>query len=218
MKELIQRYKKLDSPSISDALDSLKISGGLVGIQCRVKGLAMCGPAYTVKYRLIETESAGFKNAGNYIDNVPEGSIIVIDNDGRQECTTWGDILTNFAIKHNIGGTVIHGAARDIDEIERLRYPLFSTHIFMQSAKNRAIKVDENCEIEIGKVTIKPNDLIFGDSNGCVAIPFEHIEEVLSRAENIQKTEQKIIEAVMHGISLEKAREQFGYAKPWENK
>ena len=47
-----------------------------------------------------------FHNAGNYIDRVSAGDMIIIDNEGRRDCKVWGDILTEMALSKNIGDTV----------------------------------------------------------------------------------------------------------------
>ena len=51
---------------------------------------------------------------GDYLDDVPAGDIVTIDNAGRPGATVWGDILTFVADKRGIGGTVIDGVCRDV--------------------------------------------------------------------------------------------------------
>jgi regulator of RNase E activity RraA len=50
---------------------------------------------------------------GDYIDDVPPGSVIVLDNGGRDNATVWGDILTEVAHNKGIAGTLIDGVNRD---------------------------------------------------------------------------------------------------------
>jgi len=131
---LLDECEQLDTASLSDALDSLGVSGGLLGITTQVPGSRCVGIAFTVQYEPVG-DSHGFKNAANYIDQVPPGAVIVSSNAGRQDCTVWGDIMTHFAVARGIKGTVIDGVARDIDTVVKLGYPLFSRGRFMQSAK-----------------------------------------------------------------------------------
>ena len=214
---LLDEFYKLDSACISDSLDSLKISGGLVGIKPIVAGIKTVGYAYTVKYEPLENNEI-FQNAGNYIDNVKSNSIIVIDNKGRMDCTVWGNILTQFAVKNKINGTVINGCARDIENIRSNKYPLFSAGSFMQSAKNRSKKVAEQITLMINGVVINSGDIIFCDDNGCVVIPINLANEILEKAKNVMANEEKIINAIVNEMSLEKAREMFSYSKPWDKK
>ncbi|USA55380.1 RraA family protein [Acinetobacter sp. C32I] len=211
-----ERLLALDTASVSDAMDSLDIPCGLHSIHARVSGKKIAGPAFTVKYESYQPENEIFSNAGNYIDTVIEGSVIVIDSQGRSDCTNWGNILTTKAKLNNIEGTVLFGAARDINEIRKMEYPLFSSHIYMVSGKNRTRIAAIQNTIEIGSVIITPGDWIFGDDNGVLSIPQSKLLDVLERAENVELTEQRILAAVLNGGNLSEARKMLGYATPWE--
>ncbi|PHM44976.1 dimethylmenaquinone methyltransferase [Xenorhabdus mauleonii] len=217
IEQIKQQLIKLDSAAISDAMDSLNIPAGLSGIIPRNSGMKITGPAFTVRYEPIIPEQGKFLNAGNYIDEVPSGHIVVVDNQGRTDCTSWGNILTYKAIQKGIEGSVIYGSARDVSEIRRLSYPLFTTGIYMVSGKNRAKVVETQCALRIGDVNVCPGDWIFADDNGVLVIPLQHLLTVIERAENVEKTEQAIIEAITNGEDLVSAREKLGYAVPWEH-
>ncbi len=49
-KELLDRYKKLDAPLISDAMDVLSIPGCLLRIDSILPDMIICGEAFTVHY------------------------------------------------------------------------------------------------------------------------------------------------------------------------
>lgn len=213
-----ERLLKLDTAAISDALDSLFIAGGLLGIKPQTSGKKIAGPAFTVQYEACTPEKNSFMNAGNYIDQVPASSVIVVDNGGRLDCTSWGNILTTKALQKQIAGSVIHGSARDIADIRQMDYPLFSSNIYMVSGKNRARVKAVQCELDIHGVTVCPGDWVFGDDNGVLVIPEDLLEEVILRAENVENTERQIITTINAGTPLEVARQQLGYDTPWENK
>ncbi|AJC48736.1 RraA family protein [Allofrancisella guangzhouensis] len=211
-------FSKLSTSAISDALDSLGLKDRVTGFSSRSSNDTLIGFAYTVKYDLLDEDKDfqnAFQNAGNYIDNVAEEEIILIDNAARDWCTTWGGILTKFSILKKIGGAVIYGAVRDIEEIESSNLPVYSSHVFMASGKNRVKKVAEKCCVKIGNVLVSHGDLIFGDKNGILFIPKDKIEDVCKRAKHIEETEKKIIEAIELGMSLSEARSKFNYARPW---
>jgi len=211
---LLEQIATLDTASLSDALDSLGIDAGLAGIVQQVPGTRCSGFAFTVLYEPVKSGD-GFKNAANYIDDVPPGSVIVSSNAGRLDATVWGDILTHVAVSRNIRGTLIDGAARDLDTVIRLGYPLFSRGRFMQSGKNRVQLKATQVPVQIGGVTIQPGDLIVGDASGCLVIPIAHAEEVIKRAIAVEKTERDIIESVGQGLTLAEARRLHRYDQPW---
>lgn len=210
----LQRCAALDTASLSDALDSLGIAGGLAGLQQQVPGTRCCGYAYTVQYQPV-SERSGFRNAANYIDEVPPHSVIVSCNDGRLDATVWGDILTHFASQRGIAGTLIDGVGRDLDTVTQLGYPLFSRGRFMQSGKNRVQLKAVQVPVRISGVIVNPGDVIVADASGCLAIPRAQLDAVLVRAEAVESTERDIILSISRGLSLEAARRLHRYDQPW---
>lgn len=204
------------SPEISDALDSLAIEGVLIGIKPLNSGQKIAGPAYTVEYAAYEEKPTTFQGAANYIDEVKKGTVIVSDNKGREDCTVWGDLLTHTALNRGITATIVNGAVRDVADIRQTNYPVFSRAITARSGKNRVYKKATQIELVIDKVSIVPGDIVFADDNAVCVIPKDKFSEVLRRAKAIQETEDKILKAVHQGMPLEKARQEFGYAKPWQ--
>lgn len=209
------RLAKLDTAALSDAMDSLGEPAVLPGIQARVPGSTVFGPAYTVRYKRL-ADTTGFHNAANYIDEVPAGSMIVVDNGGDTSCTNWGSLLTTVACQSGIAGTVIHGAARDVREVRSAGYPLFSTGVTMVSGKNRVVLDTTGVDLDIEGTSVSPGDLIFGDDNGVLCIPAELVTEVVARAERVDVTERHIGAAVRTGLRLDAARARFRYDRPWE--
>lgn len=213
---LSERLSKLDTAAVADALDSLRAKQFVLpGVRPRTPGTIAAGPAFTVRYRSLE-DATTFHNAANYIDDVPAGAVIVVDNAGSESCTTWGSLLTSVAQSNGIAGTIVYGSARDVKESCAARYPLFSTDVTMVSGKNRVIFDCANVDIDICGTSVAPGDWIFADDNGALRIPASLLDEVLRRAEAVDRTEKRIRDAVLEGNRLEQARATYGYARPWE--
>lgn len=206
--EILEGFRKLNTPTVSDALDKLKIRGGCQGLTPIVLGKKIVGPAFTVKFVPVGTVKS---TAGDFIDDVKEGDVIVIDNGGRQYCTVWGDILTYVAVSKKIAGTVIDGVCRDVDGIRELNYPIFTRGHFMVTGKDRVIMHYKNDTVAICDIQVKPGDIVMGDQSGVLIIPLEKAEEVLNEAMIIEEAECKIIEEVKTGSTLIAAREKFRY-------
>ena len=208
IKELVDAFMSLSTPSVSDAMDKLKIRCGCQGLVPIVAGKKIVGPAFTVKYVPIGLVKTG---AGDYIDEAQEGDVIVIDNGGRTYCTAWGDILTNVAVQKKVAGTIIDGVCRDVDGIRELDYPMFTRGHFMVTGKDRIHMESYQKPVEICDVPVKPGDLVMADQSGVLIIPREKAEEVLALAREIAAAEEKIVEAVKQGCSLKEARVKFKY-------
>ncbi|MDK2881620.1 MAG: hypothetical protein PWQ99_1395 [Clostridia bacterium] len=206
--DLIKAFKELDTTSVSDALDRLGISGGLLGIKPIVPGVTMCGPAFTVHYVPCGVVKG---TVGDFLDDVEPGQVVVIDNAGREYCTVWGDLMSLTASRKGVAGTVIDGVCRDISGIRELRYPIFTKGFYMVTGKDR-VQVDAvNVPVAISGVQVKPGDIMLGDDTGVVVIPQEKAAEVLDVAREIAEKEEIIVREVKNGATLREARSRVGY-------
>lgn len=204
----VARAAKLDTATLSDALDRLGIVGQCYKIKPRDPSFRMAGRAWTLKYG---PPSVPCGNVGDYIDDVEPGSVIVLDNGGRDDATVWGDILTEIAHRRGIAGTVINGINRDTHLCLSLGYPVFSKDNWMRTGKDRVQVEATGVPVNIGDARVAPGDILKGDADGVVVIPRGHEDRVLDVAEEVEAAETRIREAVRGGMRLDKAREQFKY-------
>jgi regulator of RNase E activity RraA len=202
------RASRLDTTSLSDALDRLGIAGQCLNIKPLEWTYQLTGRAYTLLYG---PSAAPSGTVGDYIDDVDAGSVIVLDNGGRENATVWGDILTWVATRRGVAGTVIDGACRDTRLARELGYPIFSRSYSMRTGKDRVQVEGVNRVDDIGDARVAPGDLMRGDADGVLVIPKAHEEAVLAAAEQIDATEQKIRAAIEEGQTLAAARRALGY-------
>lgn len=205
---LIERFAALGTATVSDALDRHARPGSLLGIAPLADGQHMAGRAFTVRYVSAQVPAG---TVGDFIDQVEPGQVVVLDNDGRVDCTVWGDILTAVAHHRGIAGTVIEGVCRDTHRALSIGYPIYSRGRFMRTGKDRVEVAEEQGPVTIGGVTVRPGDILLGDSDGVVAIPQDIEEQVLDTAEMIHAREESILAAALGGATIAEARAQFGY-------
>jgi 4-hydroxy-4-methyl-2-oxoglutarate aldolase len=204
----LSRAAKLDTTSLSDAMDRLGIAGQCLGIKPLDHRFRMTGRAFTILYGPAGSPAG---TVGDYIDDVAGASVIVLDNGGRENATVWGDILTWVAHKRGVAGTVIDGACRDTHLARELGYPIYSRSYSMRTGKDRIQVEAMNCPVNIGDARVQPGDILRGDADGVVAIPQEREAEILSAAEEIDRIEAQIRHFVNEGMTLAEARKRLGY-------
>ena len=207
--ELSKEFFQLDTPSISDALDRMGIIGGLEEIKPIMYGCKMCGPAFTIRY--IPKGTSAFSGAGDYIDDVPEGAVVVIDCAGKKDSTAWGDLLTHVAVRNKVGGTLIYGVCRDVPAIRALNYPMYTLGHYMVTGKDRMALDAINIDVNVSYVRVRPGDIILGDDSGVVVIPLDRAQEVLQAAKEVEENESGILESIKEGMSLKEARVKYNY-------
>jgi regulator of RNase E activity RraA len=139
--DIVDSFRELSTPNVSDALERNRINGVMEGIRAMVQGAKVVGPAITVRYvPLSPAEQGTREDIGDYLFEIAQpGDVIVIDNGGVTTYTCWGDILTFTAIKLGIAGTVIDGVFRDYliigDDTGVLRVPKERAREVLKDAK-----------------------------------------------------------------------------------
>jgi regulator of RNase E activity RraA len=198
----------LGTATLSDALDRLGLPGSALGISALAPGQRMAGPAFTVRYVPV---GAVRGTVGDYIDDCEPGQVVVLDNDGRLDCTVWGDILTTVAHVRGLAGTAIDGVCHDVATPLELGYPMYSRGRFMRTGKDRVQVAEVGGAVTLGDVRVAPGDLVVGDDDGVVVVPQDRAEEVAATALQISEAEDLIIAAVRQGMTIAEARRQHGY-------
>ncbi|MFS8973470.1 RraA family protein [Cupriavidus necator] len=205
----IEAAKALTTAEVSDALDFFRLPGSAHGIG-RIAGEGkLFGQAYTVRYAPVDTAAPG--TVGDYLDEVPAGAIVVIDNAGRTDCTVWGGILSALSAHRGVGGTVINGVCRDTEEADQANYRLYARGRFMRTGKDRVQVEAVRVPVSLGDVRVCPGDFVVGDADGIVVVPQARAEEVFGKALATRGAEEKILAAALAGATLSEARRQHGY-------
>lgn len=204
----ISILSRMDTTTVSDALDKLSIPGQCLGIKPLDPKFRLAGPAFTIRYVPCGIHGG---TVGDYIDDLPEGTVMALDNQGRMDATVWGDILTVVASRKKLGGTVIDGVCRDAPRSIELKYPIFARGSYMRTGKDRVAVDALQVSISIGGVRINPGDFLLGDWDGVIAVPKERIEQVAEVASTIEQAEDRIRASVERGERLDEARKNQGY-------
>jgi 4-hydroxy-4-methyl-2-oxoglutarate aldolase len=205
---IIEQFRAMSTANISDALDRLRMPGSAWGIRPIQDGQRMIGRAYTIQYTPVGSPPG---TVGDYIDDVEEGQVVVLDNDGRTNCTVWGDILTAVSINKKIAGTAIFGVSRDNSRALENNYPIFNCGRFMRTGKDRVEVSGLQVPVSLGDMRVRPGDLIIGDDDGIVVVQQEHEAQVLEVALEIGQLEDNIVAEALSGTPLREARIKFGY-------
>lgn len=204
----VARVARLDTATLSDALDRLGVVGQCQKIKPRSSSFRMAGRAWTLQYGPAGNPPG---TVGDFIDDIAPGTVVVLANNGRDDVTVWGDILTEVAHHKGVAGTVIDGINRDVALALELGYPIFSRDNWMRTGKDRVQVEATQVPVSIGGVRVAPGDLLRGDADGLVVIPSALEGKILDAAEQIQQAEDAIRQSVRSGMSLRAAREKHRY-------
>jgi len=120
------------------------------------------------------------------IDMLQPGDVLVVDLFGQQEGgTIVGDNLFYYIMKTTKnGGLVVDGAIRDLEGISRMDMPAYFREAH-PSAINNVMISGINIPVRIGKATVMPGDLVFGDAEGVYFIPPALVQKVVDNADEV---------------------------------
>lgn len=217
MERITEKFKKLSTCNISDALDKLKLKSGIVGIRPTYNCEKIVGFAVTIKITAAgETKSKSHLGV-DAIDIAGKNDVLVVDNGGRKDVSCWGEILSNAAKLKGIEGIVIDGAFRDLDVIKKIGFPVYARGVVPVTARGRIMQESVNSLIQCGGVQVRSRDLVIADENGVVVIPKEKIDEVYKVAIEFYKKENKMIEELRKGRSIVDVDKEYKYEKMMED-
>lgn len=183
----IKQFKGIPIANIGDACFRMACLNHSIQ---SINGLSVLGQAYTVKV------PAGDNLLLYYaIDQAQPGDVIVVDGQGYLDRALCGEIMATYALKRHLGGFIIDGAIRDRTDIEKLDFPVFASGVCPNGPyKNGPGEI--NVPISVGGQIIHPGDLIVGNQEGIVVIPYLDIDEVLKKALLIVQKEEKMMKDI----------------------
>ncbi|HTE87277.1 MAG TPA: RraA family protein [Dehalococcoidia bacterium] len=198
--ELVIRLGKLDTCSVSDALDRLEMPGTVHGIHEVWHCPRITGRVVTVKLTKRDAEQSSPRHLGTAaIMAAGPGDIIVIEHGAPEICAGWGGILSLGAKLKGVGGVIVDGACRDVDESREHKFPVYARSAVPTTARGRIVEEDFNIPILVGGVAVNPGDLVIADGSGVVFVGADRAEEVISTAEKIFATEAAMGAALRDG-------------------
>jgi regulator of RNase E activity RraA len=122
----------------------------------------------------------------------------------------WGELMSVRALKCGARGAVLNGYVRDTRKILTLGYPTFCFGSYGQDSAPRYKVHDFRVPIEIGCVSVKPQDILFGDIDGVVVIPAEVEIETFTLALEKVRGERTVRNALEEGMSAVDAFRKHG--------
>lgn len=169
------------------------------------------GRANTLKIRkLRENEDyKGIYEALKTYDRISPGEVIVVENEAGDKAY-FGELNANLAIRSGALGTIVGGCTRDVEEVTKLDFPVFSTGYSSADVKKRATFDGHQIPISISGISIFPGDIIFADICGVVRIPQNKEKEVIAKALQVIKTEKSILNRILNDENAEKIYELEG--------
>jgi RraA family protein len=189
---LIEKFRKFDSPDISDMLNRMyTMSHEIRALSGKGR---LVGPACTVK--VFPGDNLMVHKA---LDVAQPGDIVVVDTSGSPKNAVLGDLVSNKAKYRHIAGFVIDGLIRDLPGIVECGLPVYARGVTPFGPLHRG-PGELNYSISCGGVVVNPGDIIVADQNGIVVVRREFAEDILVRLEEHNSRMESYLADVKRGV------------------
>lgn len=172
---LAEAFARLPVANISDSMNRLTAGGAR--LRPYHQGGRICGAALTVRTRPGDNLMAHMALA-----MAQTGDVIIVDAGGELTNSIIGERMIVKAQRRGLAGWVVNGAIRDVSWVASNTFPVFAAGVTHRGPyKNGPGEI--NVPIAIDGMVVEPGDLIVGDDDGIVCVPFFELEAVLAKAQ-----------------------------------
>jgi len=210
---LIEGFKQVEVASVADAIEQLY--GQKMYMHHEMRPLfttKFAGPAVTVLMKKEEHTEGSKASQGmlDAIDAAPAGSVYVMKLEGGADIAGIGGLMATAMKARGFAGAVIDAAVRDLPQIRKIQFPVFSTGVAPSTSVNHYKFAGVNVPFTCAGALVNPNDIIAADEDGVVVIPRAKAAEILKKAQDLDNTEHTMIPFIEKFKSIREAVARFG--------
>jgi 4-hydroxy-4-methyl-2-oxoglutarate aldolase len=129
------------------------------------------------------------------------GDVILCGTDAFRDTAVTGDLLLGMMKNRGVVGFVTDGFVRDVPGIRSVGLPCYAAGVTPNSpARNGPGTV--GLPVVIGGVSVGPGDVVLGDEDGVVVVPFERIDATIARLAQVKAAEADLDAKVKAGLEV----------------
>ena len=180
---VLDQLRKYDTPTVCNVLELFDCRPRTAGyMDARIQACypalpPMVGFASTATFRAAAPPRGGDTYMGlstqvEMLAATPGPKVIVFqDLDDPPVAATFGEIMATTYKAFGCVGLITSGAGRDLDQVEPLKFPCFTSGTICSHGYTQIVELD--VPVRVGGVWVSPGDLLHGDRNGVTTIPVE---------------------------------------------
>ena len=198
--------------NIADAVEEATGARGWMSSDVKpIYDARIVGRAATALMRpVLKTDNRKYQNLFlDILDEAAPGSVLVYVMQDGLEIAAMGNLMGTTAKVRGLAGAVIDGAVRDITELRRLQFPVWSRRVSPATSVGRMISVDKQIPVKCGEIMVHPGDYIVADADGVVVVPAAAALQVVELLKKYDDKESQMIPIIEREKSMRKALEKY---------
>ncbi len=198
--------------NIADAIEEATGARGWMSADMKpIFEARVVGRAVTALLRpVLKNDSRKYPNSAlEILDQAPEGSVLVYVMQDGIDIAAMGNLMGTTAKVRKLAGAVIDGAVRDVAELKRIGFPVWSRRVTPATSVGRMVGAEKQVPVKCGDVMVNPGDYIVGDTDGVVVVPAAHAEKIIALLKQYDDKESKMIPIIEKEKSMLKALEIY---------
>jgi 4-hydroxy-4-methyl-2-oxoglutarate aldolase len=210
---LVEGFRLVEVASVADASEQLYgqriyMSHDMLPIFTT----KFAGPAATVLLKKEEHKEGPAASHGmlDAIDAAPPGSVYVMVLEDGLDTAGIGGLMSTAMKYRGLAGAVVDGSVRDLPQVKRLQFPVFSRGIVPSTSINHYRFAGANIPVTCAGVRVNPNDIVVADEDGVAVVPRAHAAEILKKAQELDDTEHRMYPFIEKFRSIKEAVAKFG--------
>ena len=210
---LIEGLRNVEVASVADAMEQLYGQRAYMSHDMRALAKTkFAGPATTVMMKKEEHKEGAAASQGmlDAIDAAPAGSVYVMVLENGLDYAGIGGLMATAMKARGFAGAVIDGSVRDLPQIGKMQFPVFSRGVAPSTTINHFRFAGVNTTVTCAGVKVSAGDIIVGDEDGVAVVPRTHAADVLKRAQDLDNTEHTMIPFIEKFHSIKEAVAKFG--------
>lgn len=190
--DIVEVAKNLDVASFCDGNKGLRV------VDSRIRLLSKF-PRFIGLARLVVAKG-DFLSVLKEIHDAEPGSVIVVAS-GGDVLACGGELFASEAKRKGLSAIIVDGYYRDAATVKNIEFPVYGRGFTPMAGTANRIFVKPT-QVSFGGITIRENEVVFGDEDGIVVMSYEEFIALVPTASDIQRREQQVLAEINSGKSL----------------